>query len=130
MSKLQKNIAAKLVAALIQSGKDLPEFAQSMGVGRSSMQGYIKGTQNMRIDTIELISQRMGISPAALLSDPRDLDMSPHWLYATLLFIKDNTDQLIDGLSLFSGQLGDWIGELDNTMREELALFEEEDEDM
>lgn len=65
---IQKNIAAAMRAAMEESQLSLTEFSKELGIGKSSLQAYLNCQQNMRLDTIELIAERMGITPAELVS--------------------------------------------------------------
>ena len=47
----------------------LTEFSKELGIGKSSLQAYLNGQQNMRSDTIELIAE---ITPAELVSYPAE----------------------------------------------------------
>ena len=51
-----------------ESQLSLTEFSKELGIGKSSLQAYLNCQQNMRSDTIELIAERMGITPAELVS--------------------------------------------------------------
>ena len=65
---IQKNIAAAIRAAMEERQLSLTEFSKELGIGKSSLQAYLNCQQNMRSDTIELIAERMGITPAELVS--------------------------------------------------------------
>ena len=65
---IQKNIAAAMRAAMEESQLSLTDFSKELGIGKSSLQAYLNCQQNMRLDTIELIAERMGITPAELVS--------------------------------------------------------------
>ena len=67
---IQKNIAATLKAAMAERDLTLVEFAEEIGIARTSLQGYLKEESNPRADTIELLSERLNISPSALISGP------------------------------------------------------------
>lgn len=70
MMNIQKNIAATLKAAMAERNLTLVEFAEEIGIARTSLQGYLREESNPRADTIELLSQRLNISPSALISGP------------------------------------------------------------
>ena len=67
---IQKNIAATLKAAMAERDLTLLEFAEEIGIARTSLQGYLKEESNPRADTIELLSERLNMSPSALISGP------------------------------------------------------------
>ena len=67
---IQKNIAATLKAAMAERDLTLVEFAEEIGIARTSLQGYLKEESNPRADTIELLSERLNISPTELIFGP------------------------------------------------------------
>lgn len=67
---IKNNIAAKMKAIMAEKDATVVEFAQELGIARSSLQEYLKETSNPRTDTIELIAEKLEISPAELISDP------------------------------------------------------------
>ena len=75
--KIQKNIAATLKAAMAEKDLTLVEFAEEIGIARTSLQGYLKEESNPRADTIELLSERLNISPSVLISGPES--RFPNW---------------------------------------------------
>ena len=90
--KIQKNIAATLKNAMAERDLTLVEFAEEIGIARTSLQGYLKENSNPRADTIELLSERLNISPSALISGPdthmptsEDLAADVHPLLVPLL---------------------------------------------
>ena len=48
--------------------QSISEFSEELGVSRSSMQELLKGNGNPRMDTVELIAERLQIDPLVLLS--------------------------------------------------------------
>ena len=70
MMNIQKNIAATLKAAMAERDLTLVEFAEEIGIARTSLQGYLKEESNPRADTIELLSERLNISPSVLIAGP------------------------------------------------------------
>lgn len=42
--------------------------AKELGIGKSSLQAYLNGTQSMRADTIEIVAKKLNITPAELVS--------------------------------------------------------------
>ena len=69
---IQKNIAAAIRAAMEERQLSLTEFSKELGIGKSSLQAYLNGQQNMRSDTIELIAEKLEITPAELVSYPAE----------------------------------------------------------
>lgn len=67
---IQKNIAATMKLAMKERNQTLSEFAAELGIGRTSLQGYLNEFYSMRSDTIEYISGQLGITPAEFVSGP------------------------------------------------------------
>lgn len=65
---IQKNVAATLKMFQTQKKLSLTEFADRIGIGKSSLQEYIAGKRNLRSDTLELIADRLHIPVASLVS--------------------------------------------------------------
>ena len=65
---IQKNIAATLRAAMAEKGRTQAEFSDELGIAHSSLQEYLKDGANPRADTIELLAEKLGMSPARLIS--------------------------------------------------------------
>ena len=66
---IQKNISLKIRSALELSNLTLAEFAERLGISRSSLQEYLKEDANPRIDTVELLAEKLGYTPLELMSD-------------------------------------------------------------
>ncbi len=54
---IHKNIAASMKAAMCERDMSLAEFSKELGIGKSSLQAYLNGTQSMRADTIEIVAK-------------------------------------------------------------------------
>lgn len=67
--KIQQNIKHNLRLAMSQRNLSLTEFADELGIARSSLQCYLEGTSNPRADTIQLIAQKLDIPLHALIAD-------------------------------------------------------------
>ena len=67
---IQRNIAAKLRFVMTERNQSLEEFSKELGISRSSLQEYLREGANPRIDTVELLANRLGCTPAELISDP------------------------------------------------------------
>lgn len=46
----------------------ISELSEELGVAKSALEIYLKGTGNPRADTIDLLAQRSGVSPAEIIS--------------------------------------------------------------
>lgn len=64
--KIQRNIASTLKMTMSQRNISLAEFAEELGIARSSLQEYLKEDANPRADTIQLLSEKLGISVSQL----------------------------------------------------------------
>ena len=62
-----QNIAAALRA--IRGLCSQAEFAEEIGISKSTAQAIERGCENVRLDTLELICKKLDISPAALLDN-------------------------------------------------------------
>lgn len=62
-----QNIAAALRA--IRGLRSQAEFAEEIGISKSTAQAIERGCENVRLDTLELICKKLDISPAALLDN-------------------------------------------------------------
>ena len=67
---INKNIAATMKLAMKERNQTLAEFAAGLGIGRTSLQGYLNEFYSMRSDTIEYISSQLGMTPAEFISGP------------------------------------------------------------
>ena len=65
-----QNIAAALRA--IRGLRSQAEFAEEIGISKSTVQAIERGCENVRLDTLELICKKLDISPAALLDNRVD----------------------------------------------------------
>ncbi len=66
---MQKNIAAKIRFAMMQRNCSLEELARELGIARSTLQEYLRENSNPRLDTLELLAEKLGYTPAELISD-------------------------------------------------------------
>ena len=62
-----QNIAAALRA--IRGLRSQAEFAEEIGISKSTVQAIERGCENVRLDTLDLICKKLDISPAALLDN-------------------------------------------------------------
>lgn len=69
-----ENIAATIRAVMKKKHISLSEFADELGVSRSSLHDYIKARGNPSLATIEHLARGLGISPAALTAGMMDQD--------------------------------------------------------
>lgn len=72
--QIEKNIAATLKKELNKRGARFQDFAQELGIPRTTLTGYMKGTSHPRADSLEYLAEKLGISLAELVSG----EESPH----------------------------------------------------
>ena len=70
--QIEKNIAATLRHRMEAEKKSKLEFSKELGIPRSTFQGYLKGENCLRSDSIEEIAKGLNITPAQLISGPED----------------------------------------------------------
>lgn len=105
---IQENIAATIRTAMAERDKSLVEFSKELGIGKTSLQSYLKADLNMRADTMEQVSQRLGITPAELVSGPtvpRMLREGEMPLHPLLRPLADDLIDLWDALLALSKEL-------------------------
>lgn len=66
---IHNNIALSLKQYLLRSNMTREDFADNLGVAKSSLQSYLNGTGNPRADTIEQIADKLNITVAELISE-------------------------------------------------------------
>lgn len=65
--ELEKNIAAILKREMERRGMTFMEFSTELGIPRSTLQGYMKGTSHPRADSMETLADKLGISLTELI---------------------------------------------------------------
>ena len=68
MQEIQENIAKKLRAAMKGQKKTISVFADELGISQTALKNYMRGESNPRADTITLLAEGLGITPAELIS--------------------------------------------------------------
>lgn len=71
---LQENIAATIRTVMERRHKSLTEFSEELGISRTALYDYIRGSGNPSIATLEQIATNLGVSPTALITGLLDLD--------------------------------------------------------
>lgn len=66
--EIRANIAETVRRVMEERGKTLSELSAELDIPLSSMKNYAKGAKNLRADTIEMLAEKFGISPAELIS--------------------------------------------------------------
>ena len=109
--EIKKDIAAKLSAVMKQRDLNVTEFSKELGIARSSLQSYIKGSVEMRLDTAELVSEKMGCSirlvDGTQAVPAQDLDGFLRSLHPSLLPLAEHSRQMMDDLKELSDRLYD-----------------------
>lgn len=67
---VRENVAAMIQWYRVEHGLSLAELAEELGIARSSLQCYLKGKYDLRVDTIELLADRMNCSFMEMISGP------------------------------------------------------------
>lgn len=67
---ISENISQMLQWFKAANQLSLAELSEELGIPVSSLQGYLKGTSNLRADTIELLAEKMKISVTEMVSGP------------------------------------------------------------
>lgn len=76
-----KNIAAAM--RTIRGLRSQADFAEQIGISKSTVQAIERGNDNVRLDTLELICKKLGVPPTALL-DNRIREVDPGMLACML----------------------------------------------
>lgn len=71
---LNETIAATIRAVMKQRRKSLSAFSEEIGISKTSLHNYIHGRGNPSVATLEHIAEKLGVSPAALMTGLLDLD--------------------------------------------------------
>lgn len=72
--KIERSISAALRKELSKRGIRFQDFAQELGIPRTTLTDYMKGTSHPRADSSEYLAEKLGISLSELVSG----DGSPH----------------------------------------------------
>lgn len=64
---LQRNLSNFMNAIRSSRKQSITEFAEEIGISRSEMQQILKGTCNLRIDTVKYIADKLNVDPLILL---------------------------------------------------------------
>lgn len=66
--EIKETISATLKREMDKRGLNFMEFSTELGIPRTTLQGYLKGTSSPRADTLEELAKKLGISPAELVA--------------------------------------------------------------
>lgn len=77
--EIRENIANKVNRILQERNQTIAELSVDIDIPRSSLENYSRGTSNLRADTIELLADKLGLTPAELVSNIAD---TPEWQQA------------------------------------------------
>mgnify|MGYP000804502503 FL=1 len=73
--KIQENIASTIRAVMRERELTITEAAEEFCISRTALQSYLKADSNPRSDTIELLSQKLGLTAAELVSGMKEVDI-------------------------------------------------------
>jgi len=80
MQEIQKNIAQALRRSMESRQKTLTEFSEELNISKTAVRQYLHGTANPRADTLTMLADSLGITPAELITGE-----PPGWSKAALL---------------------------------------------
>ncbi len=66
--EIEKNIMATLKREMDRRGVSYAGFSEEIGIPRSTLQSYLKGTSCPRADSLEALADKLGLSVAELVS--------------------------------------------------------------
>ena len=121
--QIEKNIAATLRHRMEAEKKSKLEFSKELGIPRSTFQGYLKGENCLRSDSIEEIAKGLNITPAQLISGPDIISRG-------FVYMKDNED-LMDAMKMIATHslevchnrnISDWAT-IKSTIKNDLSQF-------
>ena len=121
--QIEKNIAATLRHRMEAEKKSKLEFSKELGIPRSTFQGYLKGENCLRSDSIEEIAKGLNITPAQLISGPDIISRG-------FVYMKDNED-LMDAMKMIATHslevchnrnISDWAT-IKSTIKGDLSQF-------
>ena len=98
--EIRENIANTVNRILQERNKTLSELSEDIDIPRSSLENYAKGMSNLRADTIELLADKLGLTPAELISN---ISERPEWQQAKAVL---SAAHEIGGLSLEKQESG------------------------
>ena len=82
--RLKQNLAKNLKTLRLSREQSLVEFAEEIGISKSTLQN-IESEKSSTLDTVDTISENLGIPASVLLSEQSE----PDQLNITLLLIKE-----------------------------------------
>ena len=65
---INENLAKSIQRYKLERDLSIAELAEELGVAKSILESYLRGTGNPRADTLELLSERSGIPLSALVT--------------------------------------------------------------
>lgn len=67
---IKENVSLVIQWYKTEHGLSLYELSKELGIPMSSAQCYLKGTSNLRADTLEMLANKMGIPIIEMISGP------------------------------------------------------------
>ena len=120
--QIEKNIAATLRHRMEAEKKSKLEFSKELGIPRSTFQGYLKGENCLRSDSIEEIAKGLNITPAQLISGPDIISRGFIYVRENEDIIENTRDVVRQILAQSSLAGEDWPA-LKNRIKDELHRF-------
>lgn len=113
--EIRVNIAKTVKRILRERRKTLSELSEELNIPLSSMKNYASAAANPRADTIELLAERLGLTPAELICQmPEDRTEADAALRAAGLFGELPTERQKEGVELFLKLVALFAGEMDD----------------
>ena len=66
---IRSRIADTLRRQIRDYGKPLAQFSEDFDIPLTSLKSYVRGDTNLRADSIDMLAEKLGVTPAALISD-------------------------------------------------------------
>lgn len=70
--EIRLNVAETVKRIMRERQKTLSELSEELDIPLSSMKNYVNGTSNLRADTLEVLAEKLGMTPAELISRSPD----------------------------------------------------------
>lgn len=100
--EIRLNVAETVKRVMRERQKTLSELSEDLDIPLSSMKNYVNGTTNLRADTIEVLAEKFGMTPAELISRfPDGHRRADAVVYAARVFSELPPEQQSSGVDLF-----------------------------
>lgn len=100
--EIRLNVAETVKRLMRERQKTLSELSEDLDIPLSSMKNYVNGTSNLRADTIEVLADKFGMTPAELISRfPDGWRQADAVVRAAKVFSGLTPEQQTSGVDLF-----------------------------